>query len=143
VVALLTEHGLTPAWVEWRGERVDLETGAAEALAAVVSLPSLEAVSWEAVAAALGVSVSTARRRLRSAGLTSLEGLRDAWTRAHTPDHVVVDDPDGHVVALVGSWSWRALAPPPDVERWDRLHAPASSAPPCGRRCAPSLAVFR
>ena len=145
VVALLTEHGLTPAWVEWRGERVDLETGADEALAAVVSLPSLEAVSWEAVAAALGVSVSTARRRLRSAGLTSLEGLRDAWTRAHTPDHVVVDDDGGHVVALVGSWSWRALAPPPDVERWDRLHAPpsTSSAAPCGRRCAPSLVVFR
>jgi RecA/RadA recombinase len=134
VVALLTELGVSPAWVQWRDERVDLETGADEALAALVSLPSLEAVAWEAVASSLGVSLSTARRRLRSAGLTSLEGLRDAWVRAHTPDHVVVDDGDGVRVALVGTWAWLRVAPLPDVVAWERLHPssmPPSSPSPC------------
>jgi hypothetical protein len=135
VVALLTELGLSPAWVQWRDERVDLETGAADALAALVSLPSLEAVSWEAVSSSLGVSPSTARRRLRSAGLTSLEGLRAAWMRAHTPDHVVVDDGEGGHVALVGTWAWLRSAPLPDVVAWERLH-PSSTPPPPPSTCS-------
>jgi len=102
--------GVAGAWLEWRGERLQLEDGAAQALEALGRLQP-GAVTWESLAAELGTSPSTARARLRPLGVTSLVELQARWSALTAPAHVVVDaaGPDGPVVVLHGSLAWQTL----------------------------------
>lgn len=101
--------GVAGAWLEWRGERLQLEDGAAQALEALGRLQP-GAVTWESLAAELGTSPSTARARLRPLGVTSLVELQARWSALTAPDHLVVAiDDDGPVVAIHGSPAWLHL----------------------------------
>jgi len=121
VAGLLSE---TPAWLEWRGVRLELEDATGPVLEGVRRLPSREAVTFDGLATSLGLSVSTVRRRLLSVGIRSADDLRAWWERSRTPDHVVLDDADGQGVALVGSTVWLQRAAPHDVRRWHQLTGP-------------------
>lgn len=108
--------GVAGAWLEWRGERLQLEDGADQALEALGRLQP-GAVTWESLAAELGTSPSTARARLRPLGVTSLVELQARWAGLTAPDHMVVAiDDDGPVVAIHGSPAWLHLQ-----RRTDRL----------------------
>ena len=75
------------------------------------------AVTWESLAAELGMSPSTARARLRPLGVASLVELQARWAALTAPDHMVVAiDDDGPVVAIHGSPAWLHLQ-----RRTDRL----------------------
>lgn len=117
------------SWLEWQGVRLDLEDQTAPLLAALTTLPLEVAATFDAVAARSGVSVSTVRRRLASAGLRSAEDLATYRVRAQTPDHVVVPpegdtDEKGPSVVIAGSAVWLQLAHPSAVARWRRLTGP-------------------
>jgi hypothetical protein len=121
VAGLLSE---APAWLEWQGVRLELEDATGPVLEGVRRLPSREAVTFDGLAASLGLSVSTVRRRLLPVGIRSVDDLRAWWERARTPDHVVLDDADVQGVALVGSTVWLQRAPSHDVKRWHQLTGP-------------------
>ena len=121
VAGLLSE---TPAWLEWQGVRLELEDATGPVLEGVRRLPSREAVTFDGLAASLGLSVSTVRRRLLSVGIRSADDLRAWWERSRTPDHVVLADADGQGVALVGSTVWLQRAAPHDVRCWHQLTGP-------------------
>jgi hypothetical protein len=116
------------AWAEWQGERVTLEDGTRPTLAALEALPALEAVTWEALADACGVSTSTVRRRLATVGIADLEALRARW-QASRP-HVVLEVPGGEAVALAGGRGWLWLTSSPHAPRV-RVRAGADP-PPIG-----------
>lgn len=118
VVGLLAEVGVSPAWVDWQGVRLDVVDDGAEALDALRRIGRPDAVSWEALAELLGVSPATARRRLTSCGVSSLAELRARWAVLTRPDDLVLDTVDGPIVAVVGGAAWLALADPADVARW-------------------------
>ena len=116
-------------WLEWQGVRLELEDQTAPLLALLVALPLDVAATFDELAARSGVSVSTVRRRLASAGLRSVDDLRAYRQRVQTPDHVAADaDDEGERVALVGSAVWLQLAAPAAVRRWRQLTGP----PPLG-----------
>jgi len=126
VAGALVARGVTARWFLWRDVRFDVDDGSEAVLAALRSLAS-PAVSWEGLAAALGVSTSTARRRAAALGVSSLDALRARWSALHRPPDVVLDTPEGPAVALVGGAAWLALAPSADVARWRSLSACACS----------------
>ena len=123
VAGLLAE---APAWLEWQGFRLELEDQTGPVLEGVRRLPR-DAVTFDAVAVAVGASVSTVRRRLASVGVRSVDDLRALWERTRTPDHIVLDDATGQGFALVGSTVWLQLAAPAAVRQW---HALSGTGPP-------------
>ena len=115
-----------PRWLEWQGFRLELEDQTGPVLEGVRRLPR-DAVTFDAVAVAVGASVSTVRRRLASVGVRSVDDLRALWERTRTPDHIVLDDATGQGFALVGSTVWLQLAAPAAVRQW---HALSGTGPP-------------
>jgi hypothetical protein len=122
-------------WVEWDGQRVELERDDGAMLEALRSLP-FDGVGWEALAEAAGVSESTCRRRLRALGIASLEALREAWRGLTMPPPLLLPEalalevaPDAHPTwALRGGSAWLLLAPPEAVAWWLRHRPPNATA---------------
>jgi hypothetical protein len=127
-------RALPPApWFEWRGARLELEDQTTPILELLASLPLSIPATFDDLAARAGVSVSTVRRRLATAGLRSGDDLRAYRDRAQTPDHVVVDDGIGESrIAIAGSREWLQRASPAAVNRWRQLH----TGPPAHRPAA-------
>jgi hypothetical protein len=122
-------------WLEWRGARLELEDQTTPILELLVALPLSVPATFDELAARAGLSASTVRRRLASAGLRSVEDLRAYRDRVQTPDHVVIVDGDeGERIAIVGSPVWLQRASPAAVTRWRRLH-------PTGPPLLPMVAV--